>query len=349
VRSRHFQSAMTSIEPEITAIICTYNRAESLRQVLESCAVQTAEPDVWELLVVDNASADNTSRVVADFARSAPIRVRHVFEAKQGKSFALNTGIVSSRGSVLAFTDDDVIIDRNWISAIREAVAKYPYKAFGGKVVPLWPKSIPKWIQPSGPYARPIVGGPIVSHNIGDEPVEYGARAWGPAGANMFFRRELFTLCGVFDTRLGPRGTIYGSYEDSELTFRLRARGEKLFYVPSAVVFHPVPNERLAKKYLLHYFWQAGRTFGRMNCPNPRWRRARALIKPIFSLLGRAVGCLSGLVTGNAPRLMHHRCLLYHDAGRLCSYSWGENQPIREEVGEIQKGQGSSAYHDCGC
>jgi len=234
----------------LSVIICTYNRAESLKRTFDSLMNQQGVNDkkLWELLIVDNNSNDQTSEVVEKYMENTRLNIRYVFEPRQGKTYALNTGISNARGQVLAFTDDDVIADSKWVASIMEAAQNYRYEGFGGKVVPLWPSAVPPWIQPTGPYAKPIVGSPIVSHDCGDEIKEYGESMWVPIGANMFFRREVFEKYGEFRTDLGPKGEIYGPYEDSELGFRLKKNGERILYFPRAVIYNPVAEYIINKK-----------------------------------------------------------------------------------------------------
>src|SRR5580658_11381821 len=101
---------------KITVVICTYNRSASLGKTLASVAVSTMPDSVaWEILVIDNNSRDKTREVVEEFVHRYPDRFRYVFEPKQGKSNALNTGIREARGEILAFTDDDVTVEAGWL------------------------------------------------------------------------------------------------------------------------------------------------------------------------------------------------------------------------------------------
>src|ERR1700723_3889418 len=96
---------------QISVILCTYNRCQSLAKALESVAAsQLPEAIEWEVLVIDKNSKDQTREAVQDFCRKYPGRSRYLFEQKQGKSNALNTGIREARGGILAFMDDDVIV-----------------------------------------------------------------------------------------------------------------------------------------------------------------------------------------------------------------------------------------------
>lgn len=304
----------------LSIVICTYNRAESLRISIDSLANQIGLEDksVCEILVVDNNSKDHTRDVVETAARISPISIRYVFEPTQGKTYALNTGIAHSRGEMIAFTDDDVIADEKWIVSILEAEDRYPYKAFGGKVVPLWPSSIPPWVQRNGPYARPIVGSPIVSHDCGDDIKEYGDGMWVPIGANMFFRKEAFRKFGGFRTDLGPKGEVYGPYEDSEIGFRLKNSGEPILYFPRAVIYHPVLEYRLSKDYLLKHFWNAGFTRARLDDgPLPFIRRSKAIAKSIMYLTSRCAKYVFSFGPDRAAMKMHHKCHVYYQTGVL--------------------------------
>src|SRR5271166_3382652 len=103
-------------EMKITVILCTYNRCVSLSSALESVAATTfSDPVEWEVLVVDNNSKDQTREVIQDYCRRSPGRFRYLFEGRQGKSYALNTGIRAAEGDVLAFMDDDVTVDPRWL------------------------------------------------------------------------------------------------------------------------------------------------------------------------------------------------------------------------------------------
>jgi glycosyltransferase involved in cell wall biosynthesis len=118
--------------PAVSVIICTYNRAPSLRATLRSLADTRGRPEIsWEVIVVDNNSSDDTRTAVEEFAGTSGLSVRYLFEGRQGKSFALNTGIVAARGEVLAFTDDDVEVASGWVTGIWEGFQKHDCAGIG--------------------------------------------------------------------------------------------------------------------------------------------------------------------------------------------------------------------------
>src|ERR1700722_7299422 len=107
---------MMDRQSRITVVLCTYNRAQSLGETIESVVAQTMPPLLeWELVVVDNNSRDETRHEVEDFQRGYPNRIRYLFEAQQGISYARNTGVHAGRSDVFAFIDDDETADPFWL------------------------------------------------------------------------------------------------------------------------------------------------------------------------------------------------------------------------------------------
>src|ERR1700733_6639045 len=96
---------------EVTVIVCTYNRGQSLAEALDSVAKSTLpEAVAWEVLVVDNNSTDQTRDVVEKVCSRVPGRFRYLLESRPGKLHALNAAIREARGDVLAFMDDDATV-----------------------------------------------------------------------------------------------------------------------------------------------------------------------------------------------------------------------------------------------
>lgn len=245
---------------DISVIICTYGRGEQLRNVLVDLAGQDAISHVsFEVIVVDNNSKDNTKQVCAEIIARYPDLFRYVFEERQGKTFALNRGIKEAQGDILAFTDDDVVIGTRWVSAIKKAFAvNRDCRAFGGRVVPLWPDDLPPWIAREGAFKN--TSGAIVEHDFGDVANSYPAAEWCmPCGANMFFGREIFEKYGGFNEHLNLGIKKIPMLEDVEFCGKLRKNGEKVLYIPDAVVSHPIFPERLTKRYLIKHAFKSGR------------------------------------------------------------------------------------------
>jgi glycosyltransferase involved in cell wall biosynthesis len=238
----------------ITVILCTYNRCESLTKTLESIAVLRLPESVeWEILVVDNNSTDQTRKVVEDFCRRYPNRFRYVAEPRQGLSNARNAGIREARGDVLVFTDDDVTFEPTWLQNLTKPLHNSQWAGVGGRIFPERAFSAPYWLALDGPYG---MGGVLAFFDLGPEPSDLAEPPWG---ANMAYRKEMFEMYGSFRTDLGRcRGSLIGG-EDTEFGRRLLSAGERLRYEPSAIVYHRVPKNRLHKSYFLAWWFNFGR------------------------------------------------------------------------------------------
>ena len=207
----------------VTVILCTYNRCQSLGKALSSVAASTLPESIeWEVLVVDNNSRDQTRDVVEDFCVRYPGRFRYLLEPHQGKSYALNTGIREARGDVLAFVDDDVTVESTWLQNLTAALCSGEWAGAGGRILPQWPCAPPSWLPEKEWYGM----APLVMFDRGPEA---GPLTDPPFGTNMAFHRRVFEKYGTFRTDLGPglNGKIRNN-EDTEFGRRLLAAGERL-------------------------------------------------------------------------------------------------------------------------
>jgi glycosyltransferase involved in cell wall biosynthesis len=234
---------------DITVIICTYNRSYLLKNVLKSLSEQVVPESLkWEIIVVDNNSTDDTFKVVEDFDRSSSIPIKYVKEEKQGLSHARNRGIVESSGKYVAFTDDDAIADRNWVSALYETFQKYGCDCVGGRIYLKCNSSKPEWLTKD-------LWGFIGFLDHGDEVEVIDVTKKFLFGGNIALRKLIFDRVGYFSTGLGRKGSkLFGS-EELELLTRMAEYDIKAVYQPKALVYHVIGHERLRKKYfrILHY------------------------------------------------------------------------------------------------
>jgi glycosyltransferase involved in cell wall biosynthesis len=242
---------------DVTVVVCTYNRCQSLAKTLDAIANSSLPPSTtWEVLVVDNNSTDQTAEVVQDLCRRHPGRVRYLFEARQGKSHALNSGVRYSQGDILVFADDDETVDLTWLQRLTVPLRDPAWSGVGGPVILQWSCPRPSWLRMD--MAAPLVG----FH----PDRQAGGLGESLFGGNMAFRRTMFEKYGMFRTDLGPSPSreMPRQNEDTEFTRRLLVAGERLYYEPLAVVFHPVPPSRLQKAYFLDWWYDKGRADIRM-------------------------------------------------------------------------------------
>lgn len=239
---------------KFSVIICTHNRAQSLRETLASLAKLSTNAE-WELIVVDNNSTDNTRAVIEEAAQSFPVELRYLFEAEPGKFAALNQGILASRGEIIATTDDDAFIEHDWLDRAAEGLDRFNCDFVGGRVLPVWGGTRPNWL-PNRPGLHWAV---IALLDLGPTPVEFGCNGvpW-PLGVNEVTRRDAFTRAGLFDNRLGRKAGTLRNQANREWHLRARDSGIRGYYIPEMVVHHVVPADRLTKKYFRRWLYWHG-------------------------------------------------------------------------------------------
>jgi len=244
---------------DVTLIICTWNRAESLRNCLLSLKnLLVPEGISWEVLVVINGSSDHTAGVVADFQQVLPIR--SVDEPMQGLSRARNTGVKNALGRLIIFFDDDVCVDSFCLTSFLQAKALNPKGAlFGGVIEPQFEIEN---LELAALLKEPFFDGLLLRKNLGSEMKVMNSDEYF-FGANFAVERVLFDLV-QFDVNLGKKGKQQLLGEEIRLQDEAIQRGLPRVWVPSAKVTHGIDTERLSLKYLCLYFWGLGRTHYRL-------------------------------------------------------------------------------------
>jgi len=272
----------------VSIIVATYNRAALLDECLTYLARQRFEPGD-ELIVVDNGSTDDTPAVIARHRQKCAVPLLHLNEPRPGKSHALAKALAVATGDVLAFTDDDVDVEDDWVEAIRVAMRDPDIALVGGPVAPRWERPLPGWlVLDTNGYGR--LSGPLAIVDYGTAPADLGNRTF--LGANMAARREVFGRVGGFAPHLGKlRGTLL-SGEDHEFCRRVQAAGFRARYCPSARVRHWVPASRMRLLYFLDWFFWSGITNAALDEGAPR--RGTILRLPNY-LVRRFFGALASL------------------------------------------------------
>ncbi|MDR0510725.1 MAG: glycosyltransferase family 2 protein [Rikenellaceae bacterium] len=228
----------------LSIVIATYNRAPILARSLRSLREQTLEHRLWEIVVVDNNSTDDTQAVAAGFAAENPIiNLRIVAEPQQGLSYARNCGIAAAAGDLIVMIDDDIEADGNFARAYLDFFDEHPdVAAAGGRIVPLYDTPPPHWL--SKYTEQPISGTTYLGSSVAPCP-----RGRTPNGGNMGFRRAAVERHGGFDTMLGRKGSAPLAGEEREFFRRMRLGGEKIYYIPGALIHHVVPASRFTDEY----------------------------------------------------------------------------------------------------
>lgn len=237
---------------DASIIVCTYNRAESLKDTLAALARLDVPPSqTWEVVVVDNNSRDHTRQVVEAAQQNWP-RLRYVFESAQGLSHARNRGIAEAAGDVILFTDDDVLPEPDWLKITLAGLEKYGADACGGYIAPIWETPPPDWLTERfyGFLA-------VRSDRSDDYPIKSSSQA--PFGANMAMKKLVFDKVGLFDTSRGRKGNVLASGEDGEMFERILAAGFKAVFLGQSRVHHKVEAFRVTKRYFRRWRFQTSR------------------------------------------------------------------------------------------
>jgi len=257
----------------ISVIICTRDRSESLKDVLDCFLKQETNGQFdYEIIVVDNNSKDATKNTVEASMPEFNGKLRYLFEPNQGKPYALNAGIKASSGEIIIFTDDDCILDKNHLNIVFESFKNDAsgIGLMGGKISPHWGAcSQPKWLDKFYPKLRleeiewsgkdkpawlnEFFLGPLGGLNYGEDFIKIGVS--DPKlfyGANMVIKREVLEKHGLFDTN-----KILG--QDSEMSMRLLKAGVPGLYNPHLNVFHRITLARGTPAHYYRWYYTRGK------------------------------------------------------------------------------------------
>jgi len=215
----------------VSVIVCTRGRPDPLRNCL--AALARLDPAADEILVVDNSAEGSARRITDQFPG-----VMYVSEPQPGLSRARNAGLRQATGTLIAWTDDDVVPHPFWLGAIRRTFADETISAMTGLVLPLALNTAAqvRFERNFGGFNR---GYRRLTYDrqFFSEMAGRGVPVWDiGAGANMAFRSSVFAQIGTFDERLGAGAA--GCSEDSELWYRMLAKGLTIRYEPLAAVWH---------------------------------------------------------------------------------------------------------------
>ena len=246
---------MQNEQLNLSIIICTFNRCESLKDVLNSLFEQKSLENLfYEIIVIDNNSQDETKKMVDEFIPQFNEKLRYVFEQQQGLSFARNRGIRESRGEILVFTDDDVILDSDWIKNIKFTFDTYSADCVFGKIILLWPeKNLPKWLAIDRRLWS-VLG----NLDYGDTLRTISSPKEDFFGANFAIKKDFLQEMGGFNINLGVKGNKHYLSEETDVFLKLLKNQKKILYNPLVIIYHKVSKNMLTKKYFKKWFYDGG-------------------------------------------------------------------------------------------
>lgn len=224
--------------PSISVAICTRNRPEHLRRCLASLGTLDPAPEAltagFEILVIDNAPPDDATRRVAEGFPG----IRYVLEPKPGLNFARNRALREAHGEILAFVDDDVVVDRGWLGGLHAAWSENPdARGFTGLVLPYALSTRAQILfEQRGGFRRGFDRIRYRQARLDNALFPCGAGIFG-AGANMAFDRATLLSIGGFDEALDTGPPLPGG-GDLDIFYRVARTGHSFIYEPQFAVFH---------------------------------------------------------------------------------------------------------------
>ncbi len=238
---------------KVSIILTTYNRALHLKQTLKAISCLSVPSDFEvELIVVDNASTDETADVVTS-VKAENMEIFCLYEPRSGKTNACNAGMRAAKGDIFLWTDDDTRPPKDWIKQMCSPILQGEAMGVAGKIRTA-PHLERAWMTRTH-YDR-----------LSDTrfmPEDFGSMI----GANMAFHRDVLKQVPEFDTELGP-GKL-GFMDDSLFSLQMQKAGLKIASLPQVVIEHHFDASRLLRRSWLrqgeasgkstafvHYHWE---------------------------------------------------------------------------------------------
>ena len=274
---------------DISLMICTRNRRDSLSATLDSVAA-AAGGQRLELIIVDNGSTDDSAATIRHWAADRPITVRLLSEPRPGLARARNVALAAARGRIIAMTDDDCILHPDYFEQLIRAFAAQPAPVvIGGRILLGDPADLPVTVKlEDHPMIAPSDGFP----------------GGFVMGANLAFTADVRDKVGLFDERFGD-GAPFRAAEDTDYLFRALGHGIPVRYDPNFVVDHHHGRRRPQEivTLLAGYGYGDGAVYAKHLLSDRRIGRAMA--QDLANLRDRFAGPVPAIRHFHAFRLRH--------------------------------------------
>jgi len=260
---------MPEPQPEISLIICTYNREKFLGHALQSLTQQTLPAEDFEILIINNNATDSTPQISQDFiAKNPKLNVRYFVESNQGLSYARNRGIKEALAPIITYIDDDAEAENDFLEQILTFFKDKPEAAgVGGRIIPKYEGDPPQWMNK-------YLYGFVTKVDFGDRVFTYTGKSY-PAGCNMSYRKDLLEQVGGFNENLKWRA------DDKYIFFAIKEISDKVFHYPKAMVRHNIDAYRTTDEN----FFQLSRKFGSEERIRVRDRGQVPYLKKVFEFI----------------------------------------------------------------
>lgn len=289
-------------QPVISVIICTHNRADLARDAILSVLEQDFPRDEYELLIVDNASTDNTRAMAQEICKAHP-NVRFIFESNVGLSYARNRGWTEASGEYVGYLDDDAKASAQWLFAAYTVVNHIHPEAFGGPYYAFYNTPKPRWFKDEyGSHVQGEVARSLKSNEYLD-------------GGNMFIRRDLLALHGGFQIDMGMKGSKIAYGEETHFFKQARGADPKfvLFYDPAIMIYHLVRKDKMNLWAVPKRFFSSGMYSTRIDGAHKQIR-SKVFLHILQSGLQFLFSFFRGFITRNKSKYPYIENYLYEVA-----------------------------------
>lgn len=238
----------------ISVIIRTYKRRDMLIQCINELLKQIVFSEHCEVIVVNNTPLDFVEKYIKEILDGRNIPIKYYTVSIQSASKTANKGILESKGDIIAFIDDDVIPEKDWLYQVEKSFEREEVKIVGGKVLLYREKILPEWVDE--PMKRMLgkidMGGSFRKMKRKEFPVLM----------NFAIRREVFDQVGLFPEKLGYQENKPLAGEENAFVIAARRKGYEVYYNPDMIVYHRVQMERIKRMFFIkRKYWE-----GRATC-----------------------------------------------------------------------------------
>jgi glycosyltransferase involved in cell wall biosynthesis len=235
----------------LSVIIPTFNRSYYLKKVLEGLQRQSLSNKLYEVLVIDNCSTDDTKTIVLDYSQTVS-NIKYIYEPIQGLNIARNRGLDDSVGQYVAYIDDDAVPHTKWAESIIKSFTEVQPQpgVVGGPTLPVWEGSKPTWLVPQ---FEPAIS--MINHGTNSRFL-HGREFL--VGANMAFLKVLLEKAGKFSPGLDRIKNNLLSGGDTAAIEKVKRLGYGVFYEPQVAVDHYISTTRLTRSWFIKRYYWAG-------------------------------------------------------------------------------------------